>query len=257
MVSPESCRSLLIATAMTVGIAVGMSASDHAHARNSYCCNDANGKLTCGDMLPAACHKRAYRVLDDRGRLVREVEAAPTPEQRMLREAEEVKKQEEAKKAAEDKRRNQALLATYPNEKDIDLARDRALAEFDKASADTQKHYDEALKQKKKLDGEKEFYLKKPMPANLKKQIDDNENAIKTTQAALDTRKQEADALRAKFDDEKKRYMELRYGKTPRTADPAPAPAKSAAPAPGAAPAPAAAPSGRTTRTIIIRETKN
>jgi hypothetical protein len=198
---------------------LGLVIADVASARNSYCCNDANGKLTCGDMLPAACHKRAYRILDERGRLVRDVEAPLTPEQRVLRDADTAKKVEEAKKAAEDKRRNQALLATYPNEKDIDVARDRALADFDQSSADTQKRYDEAIKQKKKLDAEREFYVKKPMPANLKRQVEDNEAAIKTAQAALDGRKQERDALAARYDGEKKHYMELRYGKTPRTAD--------------------------------------
>lgn len=214
MVSP---KSLLIASIALLGLATGGT----AQARNSYCCNDANGKLACGDMLPPVCQKRPYRILDERGRLVKEVEAPLTPEQRALREAEDMKRQEEAKKAAEEMRRNQTLLATYPNEKDIDLARDRALADFDKASADTQKRYDEALKQKKKLDGEKEFYQKKPVPAKLKKQIEDNDNAIKTAQEAIETRKLEADALRAKFEDEKKRYMALRYGKTPRTVEPA------------------------------------
>jgi hypothetical protein len=198
---------------------LGLTVADVARARNSYCCNDANGKLTCGDILPVACHKRAYRILDERGRLVKEVEAPLTPEQRVLRDAETAKKAEEAKKAAEDKRHNEALLATYPNEKDIDLARDRALGDFDKASADTQKRYDAAIKQKKKLDAEKEFYVKKPMPANLKQQVEESENTIKAAQAALDGRKQERDALAVKFEDEKKRYMELRYGKAPRTAD--------------------------------------
>jgi hypothetical protein len=198
---------------------LGLVITDVASARNSYCCNDANGRLTCGDMLPAACHKRAYRILDDRGRLVKEVEAPLTPEQRVLRDAEETKKAEEAKRADEEKRRNQALLATYPNEKDIDVARDRALADFDKASAETQKHHDAAMKEKKKLDAEKEFYAKKPMPANLKRQVEENEGTIKTAQVALDGRKQERDALSAKFEDEKKHYMELRYGKSPRTAD--------------------------------------
>jgi hypothetical protein len=198
---------------------VGLVIADGASARNSYCCNDTNGKLTCGDMLPTACHKRAYRILDDRGNLVKEVAAPLTPEQRVLRDAEEAKKLEEAKKAAEEKRRDQALLATYPNEKDIDLARDRALADFDKASLEAEKRHGDAMKEKKKLDAEKEFYVKKPMPANLKKQVEDNEATIKTTQAALDSRKQDRDALAAKYDDEKKHYMELRYGKKPRSVD--------------------------------------
>lgn len=245
MVSP---KSLLIASIALLGLAAGESAL----ARNSYCCNDASGKLACGDMLPAVCQKRAYRVLDEKGRVLSEVPAPLTPEQRMLREAEEAKKQEEAKKAAEENRRNQALLATYPNEKDIDIARDKALAEFDKASGETQKRHDEALKQKKKLDTEKEFYLKKPMPATLKKQIEENDAAIKAAQAALDARKQEGEELRQKFEEDKKRYMELRYGNTPRVADPAPA-----VPATAAGIRQAPAPSGQTTRTIIIRkETK-
>jgi hypothetical protein len=200
--------------------ALALAAAAPVSARNSYCCNDANGKLNCGDTLPVACHKRAYRILDERGRLVKEVEAPLTPEQRLLREAEETKRAEEAKKAAEEKRRNQALLATYPHEKDIDAARERALDDFDKASAETQKRHEAALKEKKKLDAEQEFYAKKPMPANLKRQVEDNEAAIKTTQAALDTRKQDRAALQAKFDDEKKRYVELRYGNTPRSIDP-------------------------------------
>lgn len=212
-----STRTFSIAAGVVA--VLGLAVADQASARNSYCCTDANGKLACGDILPAACHKRPYRILDERGRLVKEVAAPLTPEQRMLRDAEEAKKLEEAKKAAEDKRRNQALLATYPSEKDIDIARDRALADFDKASVDTQKRYDEAVKEKKKLDAEKEFYVKKPMPAKLKKQVEDNEAAIKTAQGALDSRKEERDALAAKYDEEKKRYMELRYGKAPRSAD--------------------------------------
>jgi hypothetical protein len=212
-----STRTFSIAAGVVA--VLGLTVADQASARNSYCCTDANGKLACGDILPAACHKRPYRILDERGRLVKEVAAPLTPEQRMLRDAEEAKKLEEAKKAAEDKRRNQALLATYPSEKDIDIARDRALADFDKASADTEKRFGEAMKEKKKLDAEKEFYVKKPMPAKLKKQVEDNEAAIKTAQGALDSRKEERDALAAKYDEEKKRYMDLRYGKTPRTAD--------------------------------------
>ncbi len=210
----------ILPLAAAAAVLFGLALPNPANARNSYCCTDANGKLVCGDVLPTACHKRAYRVLDDRGRVIKEVEAPLSPEQRQLRDAAEAKKAEEAKKAAEEQRRNQALLATYPTEKDIDAARERALADFDKGSADNQKRYDDAVKQKKKLDAEKEFYAKKPMPANLKKQVEDNENALKTAQAALDSGKQERDALQAKYENEKKRYMELRYGKAPPAAAP-------------------------------------
>jgi hypothetical protein len=232
MVSHESLPQPLLAVLIAV---LGLAAAAPAAARLSYCCNDAAGKLTCGDMVPGTCYNRAYRVFDEKGRLVREVEAPLSPEQRSLREAEKVRKAEEAKRLAEEKRRNQALLSTYSSEKDIDAARERALADFDKASADTRKRHEAAVKAKKKLDVEKEFFQKKPMPANLKKQVEDNESDLKTLQAALDARQQERDALAAKFDEEKKRYVELRYGKTMRSADALPAPAPAPAPAPGPA----------------------
>lgn len=212
--------SILIAVAT-----LGLTAGAPALARQSYCCNDANGKLVCGDMLPAVCQNRAYRIKDEKGRLVHEVEAPLTPEQRALREVEKARKLEEDKRLAEQKRRDQAMLATYPHERDIDAARDRSMAEFEKASGDTKKRLDAAIKRKKALDAEKEFYVKKPMPANLKKQVEETDHELKTLQEAVDNRTREGDALRARFEEEKKRYMELRYGKTNRQADvPVPAP---------------------------------
>ncbi len=204
-------RKLLIASLALAGLA----SSEVAVARNSYCCNDANGRLACGDMLPAACQKRPYRILDGRGKVIKEVEAPLTAEQRTLREAADLRKQEEEKKVAEEKRRNQALLATYPNEKDIDAARGRALADLDKSAEDNQKRFEQAQKTKKKLDAEKEFYLKKPMPANVRKQIEENDKDIKVLQEAADKRKEQADAIRTRFEAEKSRYMELKYGKAP------------------------------------------
>lgn len=227
MVFADGLRASTLVAVAALGLATG----DPALARQSYCCNDAQGKLVCGDMLPNACANRAYRIKDEKGRLVREVEAPLTPEQRSQRDAEKSRKAEEEKRLAEQKRRDMAMLATYPHEKDIDAARDRALAEFDKASSDLNKRHDAAQKRKKAFESEKEFYLKKPMPANLKKQIEDNDNDLRTLQAAVDERTKESTGLRAKYEDEKKRYMELRYGKANRQADGA-SPRTDGAPAP-------------------------
>lgn len=193
-----------------------LSVSAPATARSSYCCNDANGRLVCGDMLPAACQNRPYRIKDEKGQVLREVEAPLTPEQRAAREAEKARKLEEEKRLAEQKRRDTAMLATYPNEQAVDTARDRALAEFDKASAENKKRHDDLIKRKQGLDKEKEFYQKKPMPAALKKQIDDTDNDLKAMQEALGNRQREREALVTQFDEDKKRYVDLRSGKASR-----------------------------------------
>lgn len=174
-----------------------------------FCCDDANGRKICGDFLPDVCQSRAYEVRDSKGYVMRTVEAPLTPEQHTRRLAENARKAEEQKKALEERRRTQALLSTYSSDTDIDRARDRELAETDKAMAQAQKRLDEALQKSKKLDSEKEFYKGKALPANVKGQIRDNDAQIKTQKDNVEARLKDKDDIRAKYAEEKKRYLEL------------------------------------------------
>lgn len=209
-----------------------------------YCCDDANGRKVCGDFLPAACQGRAYEERDNRGFISKKVEAPLTAEQQARRDAEAAKKEADARKAAEDRRRTLALLATYSSEKDIDTVRDRNLAELDKSIVEAQKRLDEARKKKQKLDSDKEFYKGKPLPDAVKSQVRDNDKEIEAHQATIATKTREKEDVRARFADEKKRYLEL-TGKRPTESSPAaaqavPVPAAAPAAAPAVAPAPAA-----------------
>ena len=210
-----------------------------------FCCQDDKGTKVCGDFLPPACQGRAYEERDGKGFVAKQVEAPLTPEQLAKREAENVKKAEEAKKAAEERRRNLALLATYSNEKDIISARDRALAEVEKNQKQSQVRLDEANKKKKKIDADREFYKGKLLPDDVKAQVRDNEKEIAAQAAAVAAKVKEAAEIRARFEEERKRYLELTGKKSTEPAAAAPAPVATpvaAAPAaPAAAPAPAAA----------------
>lgn len=201
-----------------------------------YCCDDARGRKVCGDFLPTECQGRAYEERDSRGFVSKNVEAPLTAEQQARREAEQAKKEEQKKKAAEERRRTLALLATYSSEKDINSARDRALAELNKTMKQSQQRLEEANKKKKKLDSDKEFYKGKAVPEQVKAAIRDNEKEIQAQQAAVDAKLKEMEEVRIRFAEEKKRYLEL-TGKKPMEAAPA---APAAAPAPEAAPEPAA-----------------
>lgn len=201
-----------------------------------FCCQDDKGTKVCGDFLPPVCQGRAYEERDGKGFIAKQVEAPLTPEQQAKRDAEAAKKAEDAKKAAEERRRNLALLATYSNEKDILSARDRALAEVEKNRKQSQVRLDEANKKKKKIDADREFYKGKPLPEDVKAQVRDNEKEIAAQTAAVAAKAKEAEEVRAKFADERKRYLEL-TGKKPTDAA-APAAAPAAVPAtPAAAPA--------------------
>jgi hypothetical protein len=200
-----------------------------------FCCDDASGRKVCGDFLPPACHGRAYEERNNRGFVSKVVEAPLTEDQLARREAEKAKKEQEAKKAGEERRRTLALLSTYSSEKDINSARDRSLAEVDKNMKESQQRLDEAKKKKLKLDSDKEFYKGKALPDPVKAQIRDNDKEIKAQQAAVDARAKEMAEVRGRFEEEKKRYLEL-TGKKASEAAPAAVPSAAPASAPAAAP---------------------
>jgi len=183
-----------------------------AHAGKTYCCLNEHGRNVCGDILPQECYGRAYREVSERGLTLRQIAAPLTAEQRVQRDAELERKKQEDIVAREEQRHNEALLNTYANEKDIDFMRDRALSAVSAGAKEVQTKYAEALKRKQRLEGELEFYKKKPVPDNLKEQIKANEIDLKAQLLAVDAKKQEMEQLNAKFAEEKKRYLELKQG---------------------------------------------
>ena len=182
-------------------------------AAKSFCCSDEKGRQVCGDILPQECYGRAYREMSESGTLLHRVEAPLTAAQRAQRDAEARRKLEEERTASEEKRRNQALLNVYSSEKDIDFMRDRALADLDTALKQAQERHREALQRKQQLDNEAEFYKKKPLPYELKTQMKSNDIELQAQLAAIEAKQKEMDTVRARFADDKKRFVELMRSK--------------------------------------------
>ena len=216
--------ALLFATSTL--LAVGAAAQTRI-----YCCDDAKGRKVCGDFLPPACQGRAYEERDNRGYVSKSVGAPLTAEQQARRDAEMARKEEEKQKAAEERRRSLALLSTYSSERDIDSAQNRSVAEIEKNMKESQKRLDDAQKKKQKLDSDKEFYKGKTLPEPVKAQVRDNDKEITAQQAAVSARAKEIEEVRARFADEKRRYLEL-TSKKPAEAEPAAPAAPATPPAP-------------------------
>lgn len=174
-------------------------------------CCDVDGKRTCGDPAPMQCLNKAKTVFVKGA--AKEIEAPLTPEQKAAREAAEARKKEEEKKAAEQLRKDQALLSSYSTEKEIDAARDRALADIEKNAAQAQARLDAAQKKQVKLDQEKEFYQKKPMPAALEAQLRDNASEIASQQKLLQQKEIDVAAIKARYEADKARYRTLKAGR--------------------------------------------
>lgn len=191
------CLSMLSATAM-------------AQLR-MYKCVDAKGKTYYTQIPPPECLGRDTQELNKSGTRIRTTprEIPLTPEQRATREAERKKKLGDEEKAKEERRKSAALMNTYSSEKDIDEARARAVREAEAAIKDTERRIAEGIKRKKELDSEKEFYVKKPMPLKLKQDISNIEIEIKNQTELLDAKKKEIGGINAKYDEDKRRYVEF------------------------------------------------
>ena len=174
-----------------------------------YKCKDSKGKTYYTDRPPAECVGKEMDELNKQGTVVRKHEAALTPEQQAAREAEEKKKKEEELAAKEERRKNQALLTTYSSQQDIEDGRQRALKQTEQAMKEIEKRIAEAQKRTKKLAAEKEFYVKKPMPKKLQDDIKNNEVDLKVQQDSLVAKKKDQDEINAKYDEDKRRYLEL------------------------------------------------
>jgi len=211
---------MLRPTIVVLGIVVALAAAPACAQQRLYKCKDDKGKTYYTQTPPAECLGKEMDELSKQGTVVKKREAALTPEQIAAREAEEKRKKEEEYAAKEEKRKNQALLNTYASEKDIEDGRQRALKQADEGSKEIEKRLGEAQKRAQVLAAEKEFYVKKPMPKKLQDDIKNNEIDLKGHQDALAAKKKEQGEINAKYDEDKRRYLEL-TGAKPKAAVPA------------------------------------
>jgi len=178
-----------------------------------YKCIDARGKVYYTQVPPPECLGRETQELNKSGTVIRKTERPLNPAELQAREAEKKKKAEEAERGREERRKNLALLNTYSSEKDIEDARARSLKEAETAISDTEKAIAGAQKRQQDLEKEKEFYTKKPMPFKLKTELSNLDIEIKNQTALLDAKKKEISTINQKYDEDKRRYIELTAAK--------------------------------------------
>ncbi|MGE4447511.1 MAG: hypothetical protein AB7E15_04340 [Azospira sp.] len=172
-----------------------------------YCC-EVDGQKTCGDTLPPQCQKRAYKELNSLG-VAREVGPPLTPEQQAQKVRDEQRRKEEEAVQKEQARKDTALLNTYSSEKDIDLIRSRNEQEMQGQIKQSENKVADAQKHLKRLQDEMEFYKHRPAPSELGKNIRDAEYDLRLQKELLERKNQELQQIRSKYDQDKRRYIEL------------------------------------------------
>jgi len=153
-----------------------------AHAQ-SFRCVGKDGKKYYGSAVPPQCAGVVVEQLSAQGTVMRRIDPAGDAKAREDKAADEARKRQDEAAAKDTARRRNALLATYPTEKDIEDARARALADNTRAVQDIEKRIEAAKKGKG--------------------------GDLKMLEGMLAQKRQEAASINAKYDTDKKQYLEL------------------------------------------------
>lgn len=187
-------------------------ASFPAIAGKLYSWVDEHGKTHYGNTVPPQYAQQGNAELNQRGVVVKKTDAALTPEQRKAKEEELAQQKEEEKKKLEQKRRDKALLNTYTTEKEVDLVRDRNLQQgelqlqsMELRAKQVQPRLDQARKRAEDL-----VAKKRPLPPDLQQELEEKGKELRRLQEMIQQKRAEMDAIRARFEDDKKRFRELR-----------------------------------------------
>jgi hypothetical protein len=215
----------LIVAALLAGAAVLPAAAQ----QGIYSCIDSKGRHLTSDRPIADCIDREQKELNPSGTVKRTVPPSLTAAERAAQEAKARQAQEERARVEDEKRRDRALLARYPNKAVHDKEREAALAVADDVMAAANRRTTLLAAERQKLDAELEFYKKDPtkMPARLKRQIEENHQQIGEQKRFVSSMEGEKSRINARFDEELTRLRDLW--------NPPPARANRAQPAPSAA----------------------
>ncbi len=202
-------RIVLVAAAALVAVPLA------AQAQVTYRCTSKEGKKYYGSTIPMQCMGVPVEQLNAQGLVVRRIDPEGEAKAREEKEAAAAKAKELEASSREDQRRGRALLATYTSERDIEDARRRALADNEDAVREVEMKI-EALK-KKRTGYENEIAAYKDpasknkgeVPSRLTSDLRNAEIDLKAQEDLLAAKKREVTVINAKYDEDKKRYIEL------------------------------------------------
>lgn len=174
---------------------------------------DDNGTTHYGEVVPPEYANKDKDSLKKSGLLEKRPEKVD-PEAVRAKEQAEAKRKVDNRAAEEQKRRDNALLNTYSNENEIDMARERSLV-LANARIDSNrmllKSTHSTLDELKK-EADKRTKAGKKIPQSLNDDIAQTEARVQKYTIAISKNEEELAAVKTRFDNEKVLYRKLTGG---------------------------------------------
>ena len=196
---------------LLVSLTFGFGLADAVGAAKIFKWVDEKGVTHYGETIPPEYKNQASTEMSKHGVTVRKVEAANTGlEQKKAAEEKAIKDREEKQRAFEQRRRDMALMNTYTSAREIDEHRERTLQVPMQTLKGVESRLKKAQDRLASLQSQAAALAKKGKPTDLLDQdIADEKAEIDSMKADMDRGLAQIEAIKVKFDVDKKRYLEL------------------------------------------------
>ena len=178
--------------------------ASNAMAQGIYTCTDAKGRKLTSDRPIAECVDRTQQELSAQGSVKRVLGPTLTAQERAAQEEKEKAALEVRLQVQEEKRRDRATLARYPNQSAHDKERSQVLSQVDEVIKTAAKRSVELAEQRVTINADYEFYKKDPSkaPFALKRRLEENDNNIVMQQRFINDQDLQKRRINQRFDEE-------------------------------------------------------
>ncbi|TAK90752.1 MAG: hypothetical protein EPO06_07545 [Burkholderiaceae bacterium] len=181
-----------------------------ASAQRIFVCKDpVTGHTLTSDRPIPECSQSTVRELRKDGSTLRVIPPPLTAAERQAKEEETARLKQEEIAQAEQKRRDQVLLASYTNEAALEEARARQVEPLQDDIKHAQQRLELAQKELASAQQDAKPYGKKPLPFGIQQRLMRSDASIKGEQTVIDSKRGEIDKTNKKFDEDRARFRIL------------------------------------------------
>ena len=162
------------------GFALAALLASNAMAQGIYTCVDAKGRKITSDRPIPDCMDRTQQEMSPQGTVKRVLGPTLTAQERAVQDDKDKAALELRLQAQEEKRRDKAVLARFPNLAAHDKERGQVLEQIDEVIKSAAKRTVELAEQRVAINADYEFYKKDPSkaPGALKRRLEENDSNI-------------------------------------------------------------------------------
>ena len=191
----------------------------------AYKCVDEKGVTRIGETPPEECGNVVMYEISKGGQILRKIERSLTEEEVSAKKEEADRKLQADKAAAEQRRKDEALLNTYANEREIDMTRDRNIEPIKARIKIARERIEAVDKRVLQIEEEMEFYKAgkskagktRETPQNLTADLERVKKEKATLEKSIAGYEKEIEAMRDKYDGDKNRWLALKAASKPKS----------------------------------------